>query len=201
MVCDNALNRSCLCLEQDGVPAAAARNVVSRRRSRRPNPVEAHQGAIPTSPPPDVTSIIEGRRAVYEATEVCPDCGAIKDRLAPCPRCAGSGEVSSDALPGPLRARMSAERITADELAEMVSRGEGTLDIVRAFPGVAERLDDQGRRSLFDAARRQPMMAMLGRTPDALVEAGGSDVLAQVAEAKPRLARRSLRTAAILGLD
>jgi hypothetical protein len=45
------------------------------------------------------------------------------------------------------------------------------------------------------------MMALLGRTPDALVEAGGADILAAIAEEKPRLARRSLRASAILGLD
>jgi hypothetical protein len=192
MVCDNGVNKTGPCLEQNGVPDAAAQGAWWHNGER-------------TSPPPalaDVSDVMDARQSTYNGTEVCPHCGGIKDRLAICPRCGDTGEVSNDTLPHAVRGAAGTERITADDLAAMVSRGEpGALSIVRAFPGVAGRLDDRGKQRLFDAARRRPMMALLGRTPDALVEAGGADVLAAIAEEKPGLARKSLRASAILGLD
>ena len=192
MVCDNGVNKTGPCLEQNGVPDAAAQGVWRRDDWCPPAP----------STLADVSDVMEGRQATYDGTEVCQHCGGIKDRFAVCPRCGDTGEVSSGTLPYAVRGTAGTERITADDLAAMVSRGEpGALSIVRAFPGVAGRLDDSGKQRLFDAARRRPMMALLGRTPDALVEAGGADVLASIAEEKPCLARRSLRASAILELD
>jgi hypothetical protein len=192
MVCDDGINKSGPCLERGGVPSAAAGGVWRRAGRCDPSP------AIPN----DVVAVIDGRRVVYETTVVCPHCGGIKKRLDACSRCGDTGEVSGDALPPGVRDAVGAERITADDLAAVVGRGApGTLAIVRAFPGVAARLDDEGRRRLFEAAQRHPMVALLGRTPDALVEAGGRDVLAAIAEERPRLARRSLRAKAILEID
>jgi len=194
MVCDHALNKSRLCLEQDGVPSAAARNIVEHRGTRRLAAAAARSRT-------DVAGVIKGRQETYDSTELCPDCGSIKKRLSACPRCEGSGHVPSEALPDTLRSKVGTDRVTADDLARMVSRGDGALNVVRAFPGVVSRLDDEGRRQLIEAAHRRPMMAMLGRTPDALVEVGGKDVLKEIARKKPRLARRSLRTSAILELE
>jgi hypothetical protein len=192
MVCDNGVNKTGPCLEQNGVPDAAAQGVWRRDDRCPPAP----------SVLADASDVMDARQSTYNGTEVCPHCGGIKDRLAICPRCGDTGEVSSDTLPHAVRGAARTERITAVDLAAMVSGGEsGALSTVRAFPGVAGRLDDRGRRRLFEAARRRPMMALLGRTPDALVEAGGADILAAIAEEKPRLARRSLRASAILGLD
>jgi hypothetical protein len=77
--------------------------------------------------------------------------------------------------------------------------GEGRIDAVRALPGLVQHLDERGRERLLREAQEHPRLAMLGRTPDALVEAGGRDVLVEIAREHPRLAKRSLRTAALLG--
>lgn len=206
MVCDRGIVTSTYTLEKSGVPATAASGVWWRDGQS----VEAlfggergggRQFSLSTSVQ-SATQVIDGRQNVYDATEVCALCGSVKDRGETCHHCNGSGEVPSSALPQSVRGVVEVDRITADELATIVSQKKASaLSVIKSFPGVAGRLDDEGRQCLFDAARQSPMEAMLGRTPDALMEAGGHDVLAEIAEREPRLAARSLRTSAILGLE
>lgn len=206
MVCDRGIVNSTCGLEKSGVPAAAASGVwCDNEQSMETLFVEGQRGnqqlALSTSGQSAI-QVINGRQSIYDATEVCAYCGGVKDRGETCHHCNGSGAVLSSVLPQGVRGVTGADRITADELADVVSQKKASaLSVVRAFPGVASRLDDEGRQCLFDAARQRPMEAMLGRTPDALVEAGGRDVLTEVAEREPRLAARSLRTSAILGLE
>ena len=104
------------------------------------------------------------------------------------------------------RVPFAGETLTPDQLRarakELAGRGElpreGFVWLVSHFPSLG-LLECDGIREMVEAEiERFPARALLGFAPDALVEAGCGELVAQAARRRPLAARASLRARAAL---
>lgn len=191
MSCDRGARQGSLALGRAGVTTSQVLAVWGSARRARADDNKACYAL----------TLIEQRTALCAAGAICPHCGALKNQGENCVTCLDTGWIEREAMP--VNARWmagGARQVTLDDLAlAFESSGmEGRLEIARIFPGIVRKLSDRGRQRLIEEARSHPRLALLGRLPDILAEAGGREVLVEIASRHPTLAQRSLRAAAIL---
>jgi len=90
--------------------------------------------------------------------------------------------------------------VTADELAEAFASNQptGRVRALIQFPGLAARLDDEGKEALWREVRSSPTLALFGHAPDVMAEIGGAEHVAYAAQENPMAARASLRALPVI---
>jgi DnaJ-class molecular chaperone len=154
--------------------------------------------------PQDVFARISraARQASFQAQTVCPHCGGLKWKDGSvCSFCGDSGTVITSSIHSDSQwLAGDKERVTADELAEAFNNDKptGRVRALIQFPGLAARLDDEGKEALWQEVRRSPTLALFGHAPDVMAEIGGAEHVAQAAREYPLAARASLRALPVI---
>ena len=142
------------------------------------------------------------RRASFQAQSVCPYCGGLKwGDGSVCPSCGDSGIVPATSIhPDSQWLAGDKDRVTADELAEAFASDQptGRIRALIQFPGLAARLDGEGKEALWREVDRSPVLALFGHVPDVIAEIDGVEHVAHAARENPLAARASLRALPVI---